>query len=460
MAACRTTSTSARRRARWALGLPGLVALAGIVAAPGLVGRASAATSGGSGPALPAPAGGYWLVDGSGNVAAAGAVPYAGTQAAAPPAAPVVALAPTPDGAGSWVASADGGVTAHGDARYYGSMSGTRLNKPIVTAAATPDGAGYWLIASDGGVFSFGDARFFGSTGAIRLNKPIMAAAATSDGAGYWLIASDGGVFTFGDARFFGSTGGIRLAQPVTGAATTPDSRGYWVVTSAGRVYPFGDAAGYGDLTGGPVPTVGALPASSPAPAAGPVVGMAATSDGAGYWLATASGQVIGFGDASLGGGAAAATTAAPTTSDPGLGPVVAVAAPGPPPAASRAVQWALAQVGKPYVYGGTGPDGFDCSGLVMESYASVGVTLPRVAQDQYDAGPAVPAGAPLAPGDVVFFGTPQAITHDGIYIGGGMMVDAPHTGADVRVEPYQWSDYVGATRPVASALPVTTGSG
>ncbi|MHB1854871.1 MAG: C40 family peptidase, partial [Acidimicrobiales bacterium] len=108
----------------------------------------------------------------------------------------------------------------------------------------------------------------------------------------------------------------------------------------------------------------------------------------------------------------------------------------------------ALAQVGKPYVYGGTGPDGFDCSGLVMEAYASAGVTLPRVAQDQYDFGPQLAAGTPLQPGDIVFFGTPTAITHDGIYIGNGMMVDAPHTGADVRVESYLWSDFAGATRP------------
>ncbi|HEV2370172.1 MAG TPA: C40 family peptidase, partial [Acidimicrobiales bacterium] len=143
------------------------------------------------------------------------------------------------------------------------------------------------------------------------------------------------------------------------------------------------------------------------------------------------------------------AISAAPAT----LGAVVAIADPGPPPAATRAVQWALTQVGKPYVYGGTGPNGFDCSGLVMEAYAAAGIGLPRVAQDQYGYGPLVPAGAPLQPGDLVFFGTPTAITHDGIYIGDGMMVDAPHTGAFVRVEAYQWSDYAGATRPVNRAF-------
>jgi cell wall-associated NlpC family hydrolase len=109
------------------------------------------------------------------------------------------------------------------------------------------------------------------------------------------------------------------------------------------------------------------------------------------------------------------------------------------------------AYLGTPYVWGGENPKvGFDCSGLVQWVYAKAGLSLPRVAQDQYNAGPLVASGVPLEPGDVVFFGTPRAITHDGIYIGNGMMVDAPHTGTLVRVESSQWPDYVGATRPVA----------
>lgn len=64
------------------------------------------------------------------------------------------------------------------------------------------------------------------------------------------------------------------------------------------------------------------------------------------------------------------------------------------------------------------------------------GISLPRVAQDQYDAGPQLSPGTPLEPGDLVFFGGgPTDITHVGIYIGNGQMVDAPYTGADVRVE-------------------------
>lgn len=113
------------------------------------------------------------------------------------------------------------------------------------------------------------------------------------------------------------------------------------------------------------------------------------------------------------------------------------------------ALSFAAEQLGTPYVWGGTGPDGFDCSGLAQAAYGAAGVRLPRVAQDQYDAGPAVPDGATVLPGDLVFFGTgPTGVDHVGIYVGSGLMVDAPHTGAVVRVEPAGWGGFVGATRP------------
>jgi len=130
--------------------------------------------------------------------------------------------------------------------------------------------------------------------------------------------------------------------------------------------------------------------------------------------------------------------------------------------AGTIAVAWALAQVGTPYEWGGETPGvGFDCSGLVQAAYRAAGISLPRVAQDQYDAGPRLPPGAPLQPGDLMFFGASvSAVTHVGIYAGiqdgRPVMVDAPHTGADVRVEPVPvtpgafWGTdtYLGATRP------------
>jgi cell wall-associated NlpC family hydrolase len=97
--------------------------------------------------------------------------------------------------------------------------------------------------------------------------------------------------------------------------------------------------------------------------------------------------------------------------------------------AAVIAVMFACAQLGKPYVWGGTGDAGFDCSGLTHAAYAAAGIDLPRTAQTQYDTGPLLPAGAPLEPGDLLFFGTPSRIHHVGISLGGTLMIDAPDVG-------------------------------
>jgi len=124
------------------------------------------------------------------------------------------------------------------------------------------------------------------------------------------------------------------------------------------------------------------------------------------------------------------------------------------------AVDWALAQVGTPYIWGGETPGvGFDCSGLVQAAYKVAGISLPRVAQDQYDGTAKLGPGNPVEPGDLIFFGGgPSDVTHVGIYVGNGQMVDAPHTGADVRVEatpttpgaPWGTDVVVGVTDPAA----------
>ena len=97
----------------------------------------------------------------------------------------------------------------------------------------------------------------------------------------------------------------------------------------------------------------------------------------------------------------------------------------------SAVVAIAQRYLGVPYVYGGASPSGFDCSGLAMYCYAQVGVGLSHGATDQQHASTPVPISA-LQPGDLVFFGNASYSYHVGIYVGGGSMINAPHTGAVV----------------------------
>jgi cell wall-associated NlpC family hydrolase len=128
---------------------------------------------------------------------------------------------------------------------------------------------------------------------------------------------------------------------------------------------------------------------------------------------------------------------------DPNAGSPVSV--PAPSGSAQVAVDTARAQLGKPYVYAGSGPDVFDCSGLTMYAWAAAGVSLPHNAEAQYMSLPHV-SQSELQPGDLVFFGAP--IHHVGIYVGGGTMIEAPYTGVDVRYHTIYRSDYAGGARP------------
>ncbi|MEU5215157.1 bifunctional lytic transglycosylase/C40 family peptidase [Streptomyces sp. NPDC020807] len=131
---------------------------------------------------------------------------------------------------------------------------------------------------------------------------------------------------------------------------------------------------------------------------------------------------------------------------------------------AAGAIHYAQQKLGTPYLWGGTGTAAqngrFDCSGLTQAAYESVGIRLPRVANDQYNAGPH-PSREELLPGDLVFFSddltNSRAIRHVGIYVGGGYMIDAPRTGAVIRFDRIDTPDYFGATRVTAegaAALP------
>ena len=112
---------------------------------------------------------------------------------------------------------------------------------------------------------------------------------------------------------------------------------------------------------------------------------------------------------------------------------------------AAAAVRYAMAQVGDAYVYGAMGENAFDCSGLTMRAWAQAGVSLPHSSSAQFGSGPRI-AASDLQPGDLVFYYSP--ISHVGIYIGNGLIVDAANPGTGVRVTGLYSMPYVGAVRP------------
>ncbi|MFD4788060.1 NlpC/P60 family protein [Streptomyces sp. NPDC058459] len=117
---------------------------------------------------------------------------------------------------------------------------------------------------------------------------------------------------------------------------------------------------------------------------------------------------------------------------------------PAPTSRASAAVAYAYRKLGSPYVWGATGPNAFDCSGLIQAAYRSAGISLPRTTYAQINAGRRV-SRSQLQPGDLVFFYS--GISHVGMYIGNGRMIHAPNPSAPVRVTPIDQMPFAGATR-------------
>jgi cell wall-associated NlpC family hydrolase len=190
----------------------------------------------------------------------------------------------------------------------------------------------------------------------------------------------------------------------------TPDGGGYWLVAADGGIFNYGDAGFYGSMGGAPSPE--------------PTERVVSTSTGHGYWILDQNGTADGFGDA----------TGAPPTAALMFRPVTQ---------GDAAVIFAFAQLGKPYIWGGNGPVGYDCSGLALASWQHAdNVSFARVSNDQYDtAGTPVPLAA-LVAGDLVFWGTSATdwttVYHTAIYVGGGQIVEA--TGNVVQLNTLaQW---------------------
>lgn len=145
---------------------------------------------------------------------------------------------------------------------------------------------------------------------------------------------------------------------------------------------------------------------------------------------------------ANVGGGTSSSSSSGSTTKTPYTGPTGSQA--------DKAVAFAYSVVGCPYVWGGTGPcsSGYDCSGMVQAAWASAGISIPRTTYDQWAALPHV-SSTSLQPGDLLYY---AGIGHVAMYIGGGMLIDAPQPGMDVEKIPMSTSWYAdnfdGAARP------------
>jgi cell wall-associated NlpC family hydrolase len=125
---------------------------------------------------------------------------------------------------------------------------------------------------------------------------------------------------------------------------------------------------------------------------------------------------------------------------------------------AGRAIQYALGEVGKPYVWGATGPNSYDCSGLMLRSYESAGVTLPRVAAQQYWAGTQLPVRQ-AQPGDLLFWGydtsNPGSIHHVAMYLGNGRMVEAANQTVPLRQRAISFDEHELMPLAVRPGVPV-----
>jgi hypothetical protein len=251
--------------------------------------------------AQPAGGTGYWMAAATGSVRT-----FSGATGSTPVLAgisttlndPVVGMVPTSTGAGFWLVQSSGKVTARGDAAFYGDTSNVSLNAPIVGMAASPDNSTYWLLAADGSIFTYGaagssGATYFGSPGQqIGSSNSAASIVSTATGKGYWVVTYDGTVYSYGDAT--ASTVG-NFAVP-TGDFLDDAARsgtGLIAVTDAGRILATGGATSEGD-----VPDANA-----------PVLGLASTPSGKGYFAAGEDGQILTQGDAAFAGDAWTAYT-------------------------------------------------------------------------------------------------------------------------------------------------------
>jgi cell wall-associated NlpC family hydrolase len=260
-------------------------------------------------------------------------------------------------------------------------------------------------------VQAYGDARYHGSLASTLLFSPVIDMVATPDDGGYWLVTSKGRAAAYGDARSYGDLRHATMTTSIVSMARTATGNGYWLLGSNGNIWAFGAAHDWG-----------AIPSPERSQSMQSII---PTGQGGGYWIIAHDGDVHSFGDAS-------------SSELPEFAFVHHITTAG-----DRALEWAMKQLGKPYIWGGTGPQGFDCSGLTMMSWEAAGTDIPRVADDQYIQESHKVSMSSLVDGDLVFWSSNTSnasdIYHVALYLGSGNIVAAPETGENVQTQAL-WS--------------------
>jgi len=182
-----------------------------------------------------------------------------------------------------------------------GTGASAYASTPAITASATSSSSsgGYIAYSANGSVSALAGATNYGSA---HTSAPIVGGASVPGGGGYWLVASDGTVYTFGDAKSYGDTytdgltgfsGSKPLNAPIVGMAVTPNGGGYWLVASDGGVFDFGNAPFLGSTY-----TYGITGLTGSKPLNAPITAIVSTPTGNGYWLIAKDGGVFDFGNA------------------------------------------------------------------------------------------------------------------------------------------------------------------
>lgn len=224
------------------------------------------------------PGGGYWVAGLAGGVISSGAADLGGFDERLNH--PAAAIAPTPSGGGYWITTVKGHVAAFGDARFRGQLKSSHAR--IADIAPTPTGRGYWLVSAGGRVFPFGDAQRFGASRSESAGASVVSLLPSATGLGYTLVGADAALRPFGDAL------AVEAPKSAAGksyvAAASSPLGGVWLATNEGEVVVAGGAPALADL-------------SRKAPSS-PVVDVAASAGGRGYYLLLENGTVRAFGDA------------------------------------------------------------------------------------------------------------------------------------------------------------------